>query len=67
MGVITVDEAVKRILDGLEKGYFLIYTHPGRCAAINRQEMDIRLSGYKQPRPQADATGEYVKLSGTNI
>ena len=49
MGVVSVDQAVATIMEGLEKGFFYIYTHPGRTAAIIRQEMDLRLAGYKQP------------------
>ncbi|MGI6218005.1 MAG: SDR family NAD(P)-dependent oxidoreductase [Coriobacteriales bacterium] len=67
MGVITVDEAVKTILDGLDRDYFYIYTHPGRTAAIIRQESELRLAGYKQPLPQSAATLEYVRMTKTNV
>ncbi|MGI6590864.1 MAG: SDR family NAD(P)-dependent oxidoreductase [Eggerthellaceae bacterium] len=67
MGVITVDQAVEAIMDGLDRGFFYIYTHPGRTAAIIRQESDLRLAGYKQPLPQSAATLEYVRLSKTNV
>lgn len=67
MGVISVEQAVAAILDGIEKGFFYIYTHPGRSAAIIRQEMDRRLAGYKQPAPQADATMEYTRLSKSPV
>jgi len=54
-------------MEGLEKGFFYIYTHPGRTAAIIRQEMDLRLAGYKQPLAQSNATMEYTKLSKSPI
>ena len=41
--------------------------HPGRTAAIIRQEMDLRLAGYKQPLAQSNATMEYTKLSKSPI
>lgn len=47
MGVVSIDQAVATIMEGLEKGFFYIYTHPGRTAAIIRQEMNLRLAGYK--------------------
>ena len=67
MGVVSVDQAVATIMEGLEKGFFYIYTHPGRTAAIIRQEMDLRLAGYKQPLAQSNATMEYTKLSKSPI
>lgn len=67
MGVITVEQAVETILDGLDRGFFYIYTHPGRTQAIIRQESELRLAGYKQPLPQSAATLEYVRLSKTNV
>lgn len=67
MGVVSVDQAVATIMEGLEKGFFYIYTHPGRSAAIIRQEMDLRLAGYKQPLAQSNATMEYTKLSKSPI
>ena len=54
-------------MEGLEKCFFYIYTHPGRTAAIIRQEMDLRLAGYKQPLAQSNATMEYTKLSKSPI
>jgi NAD(P)-dependent dehydrogenase (short-subunit alcohol dehydrogenase family) len=67
MGVITVDEAVATIMDQFDRGFFYIYTHPDRTRAIIRQENDLRLAGYKQPKPQSAATLEYVRLSKHNI
>lgn len=67
MGVVSVDQAVNAIMEDLEKGYFYIYTHPGRTAAIIRQEMDLRLAGYKQPLAQSKATVEYTRLSKNSI
>jgi NAD(P)-dependent dehydrogenase (short-subunit alcohol dehydrogenase family) len=67
MGVISVEQAVQTILAGIEKGYFYIYTHPGRSNAITRQEMDRRLAGYKQPAPQSAASVEYTKLSKSPV
>ena len=66
MGVVSVDQAVATIMEGLEKGFFY-YTHPGRTADIIRQEMDLRLAGYKQPLAQSNATMEYTKLSKSPI
>ena len=66
MGVVSVDQAVATIMEGLEKGFFYIYTHPG-TAAIIRQELDLRLAGYKQPLAQSNATMEYTKLSKSPI
>ena len=67
MGVVSVNQAVATIMEGLEKGFFYIYTHPGRTAAIIRQEMDLRLAGYKQPLAQSNGTMEYTKLSKSPI
>ena len=68
MGVVSVNQAVATIMEGLEKGFFYIYTHPGRTAAIIRQEnRSLRLAGYKQPLAQSNATMEYTKLSKSPI
>ena len=37
------------------------------AAAIIRQEMDLRLAGYKQPLAQSNAAMEYTKLSKSPI
>lgn len=37
------------------------------AAATIRQEMDLRLAGYKQPLAQSNATMEYTKLSKSPI
>lgn len=67
MGVVSVNQAVATIMEGLEKGFLYIYTHPGRTAAIIRQEMDLRLAGCKQPLAQSNAAMEYTKLSKSPI